>query len=112
MDLIMQRGDVVVCVLKGDFGKPRPAVVVQTNLFNATHASITLCPVTTHLIKAPLLRLSLEPKASNGLKHASQIMVDKITTLHREKIHKKIGTLTKEQIDRLDDALKMWLALS
>lgn len=111
MDLNMQRGDVVVCALSGDFGKPRPAIVVQSDLFNSTHASITVCPVTSHLIDAPIFRLDLRPTAQNGLKKTSQVMIDKVTTLQREKIQQKIGTLTKEQFSSLNQALKIWLNL-
>lgn len=84
-----QRGDVVICVLSGDYGKPRPAVVVQSDLFNPTHASITVCPITTYVMDAPLFRLSVEPSSENGLKASSQIMVDKISTLKIKKIRQK-----------------------
>jgi mRNA interferase MazF len=63
-----QKGDIVSCVLSGDFGKPRPAVVVQANLFNETHASITICPLTSHLVEAPLFRIAVSPSEQNGLK--------------------------------------------
>lgn len=106
-----RRGDVVVCVLSGDYGKPRPAVVVQSDLFTPTHASITVCPITTHLIDAPLFRLSLESSSQNRLRTLSQIMVDKISTLKVEKIRQKIGTLTQEQCKELNTALKLWLDL-
>ncbi len=106
-----QRGDVVVCVLSGDYGKPRPAVVVQSNLFTPTHASITVCPITGYLLDAPLFRLSLEANAENGLQKQSQIMVDKISTLKVEKISQKIGTLNHEQLAELNKALKIWLEL-
>jgi len=86
-----KRGDVVLCVLSGDYGKPRPAVIVQSNLFNPTHASVTVCPLTTHLVDAPIFRLPIEPIESNGLKSLSHIMVDKISTLKIEKIGKKLG---------------------
>jgi mRNA interferase MazF len=69
----------------------------------------TVCPLTTHLIDAPLFRLPIEPTESNGLKSLSHIMVDKISTLKREKIGKKIGTLEKAQIDNLNTAIKFWL---
>ena len=59
MELLMERGDIIICALSGDYGKPRPAVVIQSDLFNPTHASITVCPITSHLIEAPLFRLSL-----------------------------------------------------
>jgi mRNA interferase MazF len=47
MELLMERGDIIICALSGDYGKPRPAVVIQSDLFNPTHASITVCPITT-----------------------------------------------------------------
>ncbi len=107
----MQRGDIVICVLSGDYGKPRPAVIVQSNLFNDTHASITVCPITTHLIETPLFRLLLSPDKQNGLKNPSQIMVDKIATLQRDKIHQKIGLLTADQQNQLNKTIKLWLML-
>ena len=63
----MKRGDIVIAVTPGDYGKPRPAAVVQSDIFNPTHASITLCPITSHLVDAPLFRLSLQPTTENGL---------------------------------------------
>jgi mRNA interferase MazF len=112
MDLIFQRGDIVICVASGDYGKPRPAVVVQSDLFNPTHASITVCPITSHLVEAPLFRLLLQPNKENGIKKTSQIMVDKIMTLQRNKLQKKIGMLKVEQYDILNQALKNWLNLN
>jgi mRNA interferase MazF len=79
--LDLKRGDVVVGVASRDCGKPRPAVVVQGDFFNETHASITLCPITSHLIDAPLFRISVEPGAGSGLKTQSQVMVDKIMSV-------------------------------
>ncbi len=108
---MFQRGDVVVCVLRGDYGKPRPAVIVQSNLFNPTHAGITVCPITTHGLDAPIFRLPIEPSVENGLRASSQIMVDKISTLKVEKVRQKIGTLHQEQIEELNTALKCWLAI-
>ncbi len=108
----MQRGDIVVCVSSDDYGKPRPAVIVQTDLFNKTHATLTICPFTTHLIEASLFRLLISPTKQNGLKEASQIMVDKITSIKRDKIHQKTGTLTADQIQKLDDAILLWLDLN
>ena len=106
-----QRGDVVICVLSGDYGKPRPAVVVQSDLFNPTHASITICPITTYVMDALLFRLPVEPSSENGLRSSSQIMVDKISTLKVEKIHQNIGRLSTEQIVELNEALKLWLGI-
>ena|ERR687887_76830 len=81
----MKRGDIVIAVTPGDSGKPQPAAVVQSDIFNPTHASITLCPITSHLVDAPLFRLNLQPTAENGLGVSSQIMVDKITTVQKRK---------------------------
>lgn len=106
-----QRGEIVVCVLSGDYGKPRPAVVVQSDLFNPTHASITVCPITTHIVDAPMFRLSVDPSVENGLRASSQIMVDKVSTLKVEKVRQKIGRLTQEQIEELSKALRLWLDL-
>ena len=109
--LHLRQYDIVTCTLTGDYGKPRPAVIVQSDLFNETHASLVLCPITTHLVAAPLFRLLLSPDSSNGLKQKSQIMVDKITSLPRMKINQKIGSLTSEQKHHLDEALCCWLEL-
>src|SRR5579862_1509277 len=103
MDL--KRGDIVTCASNGDYGKPRPAVIVQSDLFNDTHSSITICPVTSHLVETPLFRLLITPSKENGLKQHSQIMVDKITSLPREKIHNKIGKLNLEQLYNLNQAI-------
>ena len=105
-----QRGDVVVCVLAGDYGKPRPAVVVQSNLFNPTHASVTVCPVTSEKIPAPLFRLPLRA-GQCGLRQASWIMIDKVTSIRRERVSRKIGALDASEISSLDASLPRWLSL-
>lgn len=107
----MQRGDIIVCVLSGDYGKPRPAVIVQSNLFNKIHDSLTVCPFSTHLYEAPLFRLLLSPNKQNGLKEASQIMIDQMVSLKRSKIRQKIGVLTNDQMNKLDEAMTLWLGL-
>ena len=63
----MKRGDIVLAVARGDYGKPRPAVIVQSDLFNPTHASLLVCLLTTELIDAPLFRLPLAPDACQRL---------------------------------------------
>ncbi len=106
----MNRGDVILVAAKGDYsGKPRPAVVVQSDLFNPTHASVTLCPITSVLQDAPLFRPGLEPSMVNGLKKESQVMVDKVFSARRQNIDRKIGALLKEDMQRVDSALKLWL---
>jgi len=107
----LKRGDIVICILSGDYGKPRPAVVVQSDLFNSSHASVTVCPITSYLVDAPLFRLELKPATTNGLVSASQIMVDKLTAIKIEKITQQIGKLTTLEIKHLDVAMKLWLGI-
>ncbi len=110
--LELTRGDVVVSAAPGDFGKPRPALVVQSDLFNPTHASIVICPITSHLVDAPLFRLTIWPSRENGLKAESQIMVDKITAINRERIGKRIGRLGDAELAEIDHALLLWLGIA
>lgn len=109
MDL--KRGDVVVGVMSRDYGKPRPAVVVQNDLFNGTHASITLCPITSHLVDAPLFRIGVEPGAGTGLKARSQVMVDKIMSVPLERIGKRTGKLPVAILHIVDEAIELWLGI-
>lgn len=108
---VIHRGDIVICALAGDYGKPRPAVVVQSDLFNPTHASITVCPVTSHRLDAPLFRLPLPANSKTGLEKVSQIMVDKIVAIRSDKVSQKIGALNAKQQTVLDKAAKLWLGL-
>ena len=109
--LDLKRGDVVVGVASRDYGKPRPAVVVQSDLFNETHASITLCPITSHLVDAPLFRIPIEAEAGTGLRTASQVMVDKVLSVPRERIAKKAGRLPRGVLRLVDEALTLWLGV-
>ena len=81
-------------------GKPEPAVILQDDAFEAT-ASVTLCPFTTHLIDAPLVRLTVEPSDRNGLRASSQLMVDKITTVPRSKLGTYVGRMSDEEMASL-----------
>ena len=106
------RGDVVVVATRGPYtGKPRPAVVVQADLFNDTHASVTVCPATSDVIDAPLFRVSVPPGSRTGLEAASQIMADKVVSVPRSAIGKRIGRCDPDELQTLDDALRRWLAL-
>jgi mRNA interferase MazF len=109
--LEITRGDVVVSSSPGDFGKPRPALVVQSDLFNPTHSSIVICPITSHLVDAPLFRMSISPSRENGLKAESQIMVDKIAAVRREHIAKKIGRINDAEAASVERALAIWLEI-
>jgi mRNA interferase MazF len=107
----ISRGDVVIAAAPGDYGKPRPAVVVQSDLFNSTHASIVLCPITSLVIDSPLFRLSITPSASNGMKTESQVMIDKVMALKRERIRRRVGRLTAAEMRAVEQSLRLWLGL-
>lgn len=107
----MNRGDIVVCVAPGAYGKPRPAVVVQSDLFNETHQSVTVCPLTSDLRDAPLFRLDIAPSATNGVKKPSQVMVDKVVTLPVARIRAPIGKVSHSQLTQIGISLRLWLAL-
>lgn len=105
----MKHGDIVSIALQGDFGKPRPALVIQADLFNETHPTITVLPITTEIISAPLFRITIEPTPNNGLHNISQIMVDKIVTVKKEKIGSVFGCLDDEIMIRVSRSLAVWL---
>jgi len=110
-ELNVHRGDVVLVVASGDYGKPRPAVVVQSDLFNETHASLTVCPVTSSLVDAPLFRVPVKPSRANGLDRQSQIMVDKIQTLRRDRVRERVGSIGPSLMTGVEAALRLWLRL-
>lgn len=102
----------MVVAVPGDYGKPRPALVVQADLFNESHASVTVVPVTTTLVDAPLFRLTVEPSPGNGLRSLSQLMVDKVTTVRRARIGQTIGRLEDDILLRVSRALALWLGIA
>ena len=99
----MQRGDLVAVSLQGNYGKPRPALIVQSDLLTDLE-SVVLCPVTSDLREA-VFRVTVEPKPANGLRALSQIMVDKLLTLPRNKISEPFGRLDQERMKAVDRAL-------
>jgi mRNA interferase MazF len=107
----MKRGDLVTIALPADYGKPRPALVIQSDLFDA-HPSLTILPVTGELREAPLFRILVEPSATNGLRKPSQIMVDKPQTIARAKVGKTIGHLQGEALVAVNRALAVFLGLA
>lgn len=108
----MKRGDVVVVAMQGDYGKPRPALVLQSDLFNDTHASITVAPVTSTIVDAPLFRLTLDPTPANGLRSVSQLMIDKLTAVRRDRIGRAVGRLDEGTMIRVNRAIGLWLGLA
>ena len=107
----MKRGEVWTVSGGGYAGKPRPAVVVQDDRFDAT-ASITICVFTTDETDAPLFRLPIPPGERNGLCSASWLMVDKITTVSKDKLGERIGRLDDADVVRLNRAILIFLGLA
>jgi mRNA interferase MazF len=108
----MKRGAIIVVAAKGAYtGKPRPALVVQSDLFNPTHASITVCPITSECVDAPLFRLTLPPGSRTGLKTVSQVMLDKTLSVPRGAITAEIGECSAAELETVGDGLRRWLGL-
>ena len=105
-----RRGDLVTISLQGDFGKPRPALVVQTDLLDAL-PTLMLCPISSELRDADF-RVLLQPTPDNGLRLPSQVMVDKVSTLPRSKVGTAFGYLDVESLRKVDRALLLVLGLT
>ncbi len=107
-----KRGEVVTVAASGDFGKPRPAVIIQSDVFPMQHASVIVCRMTSRLEDAPDFRLTIEPSRTNGLRERSQIMVDKPVTIRRERVGSRVGRLDRRDMTRLNRALAFVLGLA
>ena len=107
----MRRGDLVTIALQGAYGKPRPALVIQSDLFDA-HPSVAVLPVTSELRDAPLFRVRLEPSSTNGLRQPSDIMADKPQTVPRDKVGAAIGRLDDDAMLRVNRALALFLGFA
>lgn len=105
------RGDIVTIAMQGDFGKPRPALVLQADQFSE-HSSVTVLPVTGSLFAAPLLRITVQPSAENGLQKPSQVMVDKAVTVKRDKIGEAIGRIDDATMAEVDKCLAVFLGIA
>lgn len=105
------RGDIVAVVLPGTYGKPRPALIVQSDLFDA-HPSVSVLPITSELRETPLFRVPISPTAGNGLHKPSEIMVDKTTTIPREKIGDVIGRADYALMQEIDRCLALFLGVA
>ena len=110
--MAVKRGAIVIVAARGAYtGKPRPALVVQSDLFNPTHASITVCPITSDVVDAPLFRITLPPGRRTGLTRASQVMIDKIVGVPRAAVTEEVGECSEAELDAVADALRSWLSL-
>ncbi|QWE16785.1 type II toxin-antitoxin system PemK/MazF family toxin [Polynucleobacter sp. AP-Nino-20-G2] len=108
----MRRGNIVMVAMQGDFGKPRPALVLQSDVFSDIHATVTIALVSSELVQAPIFRLDIEPSETNGLTKASQVQIDKIQTVRVERIGPVIGELNDVLMVRVNRALALWLGLA
>lgn len=109
----MNRGDFVLVAISGNFGKPRPALVIQSDKFlSDSFASVSVLLISSEIIDAPLVRLTVDPDAENGLEKTSQIMVDKPMTVLRNKIGGRIGLASKATMKEVDAALAVFLGIA
>jgi mRNA interferase MazF len=92
-------------------GKPRPAVIVQDDRFDANE-SIIVCPFTTDATSAPIFRLPVEPSTANGLQEPCRLMVDKLTAVPRTRLGRRLGSLAREEMKTLNRAIVVFLGLA
>lgn len=107
----MKRGSIVTVALQGDFGKGRPALVVQSDLF-AGHPSVSVLLVSSEIVDAPIIRIEIQPSERNGLRDPSQILADKIFTVKREKVGSVIGQIEDEVMVSVNRAMLVFLGLA
>ncbi len=107
----MKRGRVVTIAVPGDDGKPRPGLVIQSDHFDQ-HPSLTILPITSTLIAAPLFRVVIEPSEGNGLTRRSQVMVDKAVTVSRNKVGVDIGQASYATMQEIDRCLAVFLRIA
>lgn len=105
------RGDFVTVSMQGDFGKPRPALVIQADSFDQ-HATVTVLPVTSTLVAAPLFRISIQPGVDNGLRKPSQVMVDKAMTVRRDKLGPPFGRIDATALVEVERCLAVFLGIA
>lgn len=107
----MRRGDLVTIALQGDYGKPRPALVIQSDQFSTT-TSVTLLLMSGTLVNAPLLRVTIQPTDANGLLKASQVVVDKTMTVRRDKVGKTFGCIEPDVLVEVERCLAVFLGIA
>ena len=101
----------IIVAAPGDYGKPRPAVIVQSNAIPESHGSVVICPMTSDLVDADF-RITIEPGPETGLRVRSQVMADKPVTVRRERIARWIGQLVTADMARLNVALAFVMGLA
>jgi mRNA interferase MazF len=105
------RGDFVTIAMPGDFGKPRPALVIQANQFDE-HATVTVLMVSSTLVEAPLFRIMVQPNELNGLRTTSQVMVDKIMTVKRDKLGPSFGRIDQDALIEVERSMAVFLGIA
>jgi mRNA interferase MazF len=101
----------VIAAAAGDYGKPRPGVVVQSNAIPESHASVAICPMTSELVEVDF-RITIEPNPGTGLRVRSQVMTDKPVTIRRQRLGQWIGRLGGADMARLNVALAFVMSLA
>lgn len=107
----MKRGDLVTIAIQGDFAKPRPALVIQSDQYNE-HATVTVLPVSSALVAAPLFRITLQPSPENGLQKRSQVMADKAVTVKRDKVGPTFGQVDADTMVEVERCLAVFLGIA
>ncbi len=107
----MKRGDLVMIALPGEFGKPRPALIIQSDQFDLT-GTLTVLLLSSTLVDAPLIRPTIEPTPANGLRKRSQVMVDKAMSIRRDKVGATIGRLEPESMVTVTRSLAVFRGLA
>jgi mRNA interferase MazF len=105
------RGDLVTIAIQGDFGKPRPALIIQANQFSE-QTTATILPLTSTFVAAPLIRVTVQPSAENGLQKPSQVMVDKAMTVKRDKMGPVFGRIDVDALVEIERCLAVFLGIA
>jgi mRNA interferase MazF len=109
---VLKRGQLISIAMQGGFGKPRPALIIQSDMFNESHATITVALITSDLIDAPIFRVNIDPTEENGLNHKSQIQVDKMMTIKKDKVGSVIGKSDDATMIKINRAMALWVGLA
>ena len=109
--MAVRRGDIVSVSLPGEYGKPRPALVIQSDLFE-DHPSVTVLPITSEIRDAPITRIRVSPDDGNALRKESEVMVDKAMTVARGRVGPVFGRLSAENIREIERGLALFLGLA
>jgi len=105
------RGEFVVVALQGDLGKPRPVLIVQSDIFSDL-SSVTIIPLTSEIRDVPLFRFTVEPSKENGLLKKSQLMIDKVCTISRKKVSKPLGKISNTELLEVERLLTVFLGIA